>query len=463
MIKETFDVHEALNEFYKLKKQFEKQNMMNKMKIIKNPNFSKREKRNEFLKLQPKCINCNNPSRLGTIFDIFYNEGTDEIIAHRTFKIYCGNVTSPCDLNIVINIGKYENINKLIHFIEKEITEIKTEIINDKNNILFGITTSDKILETVNFNRTYISEMTTLYEQYLDKYNNVYENKNTLRELEDKTVDSYNFITEIKECIKKANEENNNTYYKDAVNIYINQLLPTLDIIRDLKNKENFVVYENYNDKHIFKLIQNKNSISDLLINTYKNNVEKFIFGTIKQSNKIKTLKPKSEINIQEDSFREQEQEQEQQNKAEKQIREIPEDIPEYNSDTDILTWNHSEYQILWDKLPKKLQNALKQNKTWLKDFMYKCVNDRQNENYNGCVLINPKELILPPTKNTDGTYNFGIQIYNEVFSKLPEKLKDTYLTLYKKDENGKYDYSMLANALSNLVGKEVDFDRGFF
>lgn len=55
------DVKEALNEYFKLKFKYETQNNANKKKILNNANLSNREKRAEFLKLKPKCINCKRP------------------------------------------------------------------------------------------------------------------------------------------------------------------------------------------------------------------------------------------------------------------------------------------------------------------------------------------------------------------------------------------------------------------
>jgi ribosomal protein S14 len=66
------DVKEALNEYFKLKLKYETQIKENKKKIINNQALSNREKRSEYLKLKPKCINCKRPS--GTIFKTTFFE-----------------------------------------------------------------------------------------------------------------------------------------------------------------------------------------------------------------------------------------------------------------------------------------------------------------------------------------------------------------------------------------------------
>jgi poly(3-hydroxyalkanoate) synthetase len=52
------EVDIKMNEYYKLKNNYE--NTLNdlKKKIINNNQLSKKEKRQEFLTLKPKCINC---------------------------------------------------------------------------------------------------------------------------------------------------------------------------------------------------------------------------------------------------------------------------------------------------------------------------------------------------------------------------------------------------------------------
>ena len=62
---------ESVNTFYKLKNQYDDINLKLRRKIIKNEELSWKEKRVEFKKLRPKCINCKRP--FGTLFSISYN------------------------------------------------------------------------------------------------------------------------------------------------------------------------------------------------------------------------------------------------------------------------------------------------------------------------------------------------------------------------------------------------------
>ena len=61
--------NEAVNNYYKLKETYETDFYKLKKNIIDNQKLSLREKRNQFSKLAPKCVNCKRS--VGTIFTNF--------------------------------------------------------------------------------------------------------------------------------------------------------------------------------------------------------------------------------------------------------------------------------------------------------------------------------------------------------------------------------------------------------
>ena len=96
-----------------------------------------------------------------------------------------------------------------------------------------------------------------------------------------------------------------------------------------------------------------------------------------------------------------------------------------------------------------------------MKDFMFNCVNSR--EKGKACEIIAPKNLIIPPNKLENGKYDFGVQIYSDLFNnKLEPSTQNTYLTLFNV-KDGVKNYNMLIDAMNNLLSKETDFYRGYF
>ena len=253
------------------------------------------------------------------------------------------------------------------------------------------------------------------------------------------------------------NETNNIQFAHDAVNIYVTILLPLLTKIRNLKYNENFVIHND--DMNTCNLVQNRYSISSLSFSSFQNKVVTFNVGyqpIIKVGQNIKTQKKQLIIESSDSSL------------LEKPITEItqinvtdeiPRLEPVYGEGKDGIKWNNPEYDALWNKLPVELKNGLKTEHDWMVEFMFNCVNSRARKQ--ACKFTQPPNLIIPPNILENGKYDFGVNIYNDIFNKLPNSLKDTYLTMYSQ-ENGNKNYNMLRDEINKLVEKEIKFN-GYF
>jgi hypothetical protein len=457
-------VKDALNEYFRLKEKFENELNINKRKIMNNSTLSKREKRAEYLKLMPKCINCRRPSKNGTLFSITFHPSDDKTDAYRTFKSMCGNLADPCNLNVEINLGNIEHLNKMIENIRKEINTAKNVIINDKNKLLFGLMTTESALENFDANKSYINDLTSIYENYLDQWNKKIDNPDKKIELNESFTLLYQNIDKIKECVKNMNENNDTQFAVDAANIYYTTVEPLMKKIRQLKYSENIVFNDDSNDT--CRLIQHEISIQDTAVSGYTDKVVAFDVGL-----KAKMVPKKREIKIVEPEREGVEEVKELTIKIEepgqpKPIGVIEQDEPIIGQGKDGIAWNIPQYQQLWDKLPEKLKTEFKLNIDWMKEFMHKCVNERitHGPSWRGCKLTSPPNIVIPPRKMENGQYDFGISIYNKAFSKLPQSTQEMYLTFYREDPVTKLkNYKMFEQAMNELVQQEVDFGRGFF
>lgn len=451
------DPKEALNEYFKLKSQFESEMDANKKKIINNQELSKREKRAEYLKLTPKCVNCKRPSKKGTMFSTVYVPDTDTTSSYRKVTASCGVLADPCNLDVEIHIGTVEPLDELMYNIRTEIKTYKNKIIDDKNKLLFGLLTTEKALDNFDLNKGYINDLTSVYEMYLEQWNNTIESPAKKTELDETLVLSYESIGRIKECIKKMHENDDSQFAADAASIYVTTLKPLLDKIRHLKYSENSV----YSDGPYCKLIQKKFTELELSVSGYHTKVIKFNVGlqaTIKKSTKNKALievNDDEEIVIKKGGREITIDIKEEKQGNPKPTYSIPEDEPIIGKGADGIDWNMEEYKKVWSKLPIKLKTELKLNVDWMKDFMYHCVNDKHGV----CGLTTPPNLIIPPKQMQNGQYDFGVSIYNKVFNKQPKTLQESYLTFYKEDPATKEkNYIMFENAVNKLVENEVEW-----
>jgi hypothetical protein len=438
------DVKEALNDYFKLKNNYETQIMTNKKKIMNNVHLSNREKRSEYTKLKPKCIHCKRPG--GTIFSTTYIPETDSEESYRELRAFCGIVADPCNLNIRIRLAKIELLPDLLKTMEDDIKEYKNEIIDHKNKLLFGYLNTEEALEKFENIKEYISNYTSLYEQYLENYHEIVDNNEKKLELDEAITNSYIEIQKIKDCITQMNETNNVQYAQDAVSIYINVLMPLLLKIRNLKFNETIVWFNEYTNT--FQLLQNKYSIEKMSFTSSNDKVLEYDVSFSPNPKPNPNPNPKKGIIIESESI------------SEPVTEELGVVEPIYGDGLDGVKWNNTDYDQLWSKLPSGLRTGLITDREWMQEFMSNCVALRASGQ--PCTMVTPRNLILPPEIGPDGKANFGINIYNQLYESLPENLKKTYLTFYS-EKDGVQDYTMLANAMNDLVAKSVTFGRGFF
>ena len=129
---EKISVEDAVNEYYRLKNVYETSYYEKYIApIVKASKKSKREKRVEFSKLpKAECVNCKR--NVGTTFSIV------EKSFNRVFSAKCGDSVDPCPLNINIVNSKYNTFaNEIVRY-DDDIDKLKTNIIKEKYNIMFG-------------------------------------------------------------------------------------------------------------------------------------------------------------------------------------------------------------------------------------------------------------------------------------------------------------------------------------
>jgi hypothetical protein len=430
-------VENTLNEFYKLKNKYETEIFKNKRKIINNVTLSSKEKKSEFQKLKPKCINCKRPG--GTIFSNIFYPSKNDSDEYRELRARCGIVADPCNLNITIQLGKYELLPDIIKEIEDIIKDVKKDIITDKNDILFGFTTTESALESFDNSKEHISTFTSLLEQYIEKYITITDNIEKNNELKIDFERYYEFLEQIKASVKLFDETGNHQYIRDVVNIYTSSLKPLCDKIFSLKYKENFVYYNE--DSNTYHLIQNKYSIKSLEYTAFTDKVVMNDVG-------LQAKKQKKPGFIIESSSEEVSAESAESEK------------PEVTISNNKVVWSNPQYQQLWDKMPIPLKDALQTDIDWMKDFVEHCLVSKENKK--PCTLVSPSNLKLPPEKLSDGSYDLGNEIYNDYFNKLSKSYQETLLSLYS-EKNGKNNYSMLEDALNTNLAKNLALDRGYF
>lgn len=255
-------VEEAIKDFYTLKSKYEKK-YNNAVKNIRESELSMEKKKTKMGKLKIKCVGKKCKNTKGTHFEIKKNH----LIAH------CGDVDDPCDLKIDIFRGSFLYLPNILKTIETDLEETKTNIIQLKLELLFGLSTEEEISESftnlkqkysdlsdviANLNSIIIQNNMVLLEQPLEGDVQMIA-KDELVRLE--TIKLSNLINVFRGIIKDAQNESNISsiqYFSDAIQQYIDKIIPLLQNIRKTKYEIQTIIDE-ANSK--FRLVQIKTTL----------------------------------------------------------------------------------------------------------------------------------------------------------------------------------------------------------
>ena len=505
---------EAINEFYRLKDKYENGFYEKYVKPILTNKKSKREKKVEFSKLpKQECINCKR--NVGTLFTI-RNDIEDNI---KKFTAKCGDIENPCPLDIQINYGIREGMNKFINSGLGYIDEIKLNIIKEKNNVIFfdknvmGI--FDKLTEDLKSESDNAGIMIET---------NILRNDNPEKKmLLKKSIIEFGkgFILPFKEMIKQYDETNNELIINQAVHFYIHEMIPKLKEIQEMKYDVNMVEFDEINN--IYKLIQLPISLEN---NEYfykgDDKVIKFVKGIKKEKkksrkekidskNKTRKREPVELVLEEDEEGQEEEKGQELEEEKGQEEVEAPKDNfdkmnlfkeeklmeSQYEDKGDVIPifeesgkveWGNSVYNRLWQNTPTELKELLLQDKDWLVTFVNDCY--KQRKNGEPCKLGLPKNIKLPTDNdianyNTTGKYDFESKIINDLFDNINYEPNNAYQKnllslIYTEDKlndfmtkNGmdltnpklRYDvkYGMFNEQLERLLETNAKFGRGYF
>lgn len=265
-------VDEAVNKYYSLKAEYEK--TISDSKLYSKPlkgGLSIKERRKVYLKKKHKCVNCKRP--VGSKFTTSLNE-----MGERSLIALCGDVTSPCPLNINIYLESTADFRDEMDESEKEINDLKKKIILDKNNLIFGYITSEQAVENFDKIKEDLSSKIKTYEslkEFVIDITDDIENVDSLKKKENLLDDT---IFQFKKMVGDFEKTKDVQYIQDLVEIYINKLLPVIKyddrgnpkkINNLLKNimteKYSYIAVEKneLDEDGVYKLIQIPHTIQD--------------------------------------------------------------------------------------------------------------------------------------------------------------------------------------------------------
>ena len=439
--------NEALNNYYEFKTLYETSYKKEKRDIINNKKLSWNEKRSKFEKLKPKCINCKRP--VGTLFSRKFT--SDNSREFKTLLAVCGDKVKPCKLNINLKLENVETLEDNIKDLDNSIEEDKNVIIKKKNELLFGYITTESAINIFEDLKTDLNDSYELKNFFLELLISKTDNEEKKKELKQLLAEFYVIIKNIGQDIKDANTDNNIQLIEDTIrNNYVDLLMSKpgssdsppqigiLEKIRNLKYAYNNVEYDE--DTNKFHLVQKKTTIQSLE-SPHDTEVVSYVFGVFETKSKTKKTGKKEiknktkKLRIEDDSPTGE--------KAQEAVDGRPSKLPIIGEDGSI-TWQDENYQKSWNKLSQKHKEELAKDLDWLQESMDSYA--KENEERKVLKFVYPPNVIFPPRRLEDGTYDFGNEIYNQVSNTYKDLVMDYLKDLDRIGKPGNNVTRELAN-----------------
>ena len=215
----------SLLEYYELKEKYESALARKKKRIKNKDQLSMKEKRAEFKKIIPKCVNCKQSG--GTIFEE----------KNGTFKAVCGS-QPPCKLNIVVKRQLFDNVRDLEQKQLHKIDNLKMRIIMVKLDYLFGFFSApEEVTERFKSLKNELSEVSENQllnqKKYYDIITGIHREP-ILLEAEQQLVTA---VSEVKKLYQEytADPDRSTGYLTTMAEKYIRDIKPLVEKIRELK------------------------------------------------------------------------------------------------------------------------------------------------------------------------------------------------------------------------------------
>jgi hypothetical protein len=256
------DYKDAIYKYFKLKNEYET-SLKKDIKKIKNKNKDNVKKRHILLSsFKGKCVgSCKK--NVGSIFTKKNNY----------YVALCGGGGKiPCNLNIKIYNGENYNFFNDMHFFKENTDLSKQDIIKKKMDVLFNFVNDKDAMKyfksAFEKYKTNNASFTILYEKYQLMYNNP--SKIELIHLKNEKINEITEkINELMEEYKK--NQTNKDLLHNAIEIQINELIPEMDNLRNLK-------YEFVEMINTFNTGEYKEECKESVLVENEHSFEKFIY-----------------------------------------------------------------------------------------------------------------------------------------------------------------------------------------
>lgn len=248
----TEDPHQAIYEFYALKREYERAYRDKHIEPLLKQRTSRRDRKRQFQQLPPpECINCRRP--VGTVFSV----STADLV--RRFSAKCGDVQTPCPLDVRITLGLRTPYDRDLREGYQNIERYKRRIIQEKNNLLFfpeqEAGRAEAVFEELSEDLKAETSTTGFIAEHYLLTN---ENPERAAQLRTKRDDfSLGCVAPLKQWMQEYAGTGNEALVQRAAELYQDTMVPLLRDIQALRFDQSMVdVHEEERGMESFELVQ---------------------------------------------------------------------------------------------------------------------------------------------------------------------------------------------------------------
>lgn len=247
----------AIEDYYTLKKDYDQSYATKRKAIISDNRIgnTKQKKRDAIKGIKMACVHCKR--LVGSLFST----------ENRTLIAKCGDMVAPCPLNIKIYKGRVTKLdNDFTLWYEDYIKELTETIVKTKLDVLFQYITEEDAVkvyqETKEQLELYKMGYNTDFTLYLEKTSN----SDNLQDLSSSNKKLLDFKGTLKELLEGYYKTKDKRVFEEIVGIYVTNIVPLLETIRELKYK--YIQLEYDSDDDIVELKTRTYQIRDIETNT---------------------------------------------------------------------------------------------------------------------------------------------------------------------------------------------------
>ena len=221
------DYNQAVEEYYSLKSKYDEKVNDYVSKVMRNPSLTPSSRRDKIRTYKRKCIMCGRAG--GTLFS---NQ-------NGILSAVCGHIKSPCPLDIRIERKQVQPSYSVAEASAVTLENDKQNIIRSKLDLLFQYEEEDASLRGFNKHKSAYESDSKEYLRATDAYFNVSENPNRQSELKKADISMFVMKNGFADLIKDyVNNENSESALRSATNMYVNEIMPEANKIRQLKYRQ---------------------------------------------------------------------------------------------------------------------------------------------------------------------------------------------------------------------------------